>query len=196
MTTEITGAAPTVSTYALLRDEIQKVAGVPFRRLLVYKLEVPMPLSENGVTLFKVNSGFTIHSITISSTVRQVYDSSYILYDIADGETIGVAEVREGKAGLVAVAVPDIPAGLSGPSIIYIKPLDGIQSLTGSLVFQISIYGPTDILGDGVSVDLNQDGIPDELAEKTIPLPPFSIMETYDDFYAGYYAGINGVDQQ
>ena len=195
-TSAITGAVPGVSTYTLLRDETTKMAGVPFRRLLVYRLEVPLPMVDKGVTLFSVQAGYTISSITIAASKAFKYDSSYILYDIADGETIGIAEVRAGHTGTLPMAIPDLPAGLSGPSTVYIRPSSGIQGTDGLLVFQISIYGPADITGSGLSVDINQDGVPDELAEELIPLPPFSVMESYDDFFIGYTAGVNGDNQQ
>ena len=190
-----TGVAPLVADLQLMRDEIVKVAGVPFKRLLVYKLTVPLPLPPEGMALFAIAKGFIIGSITTSLTDQFVNDASYILQDIADGENIGVVVARAGHEGLLPIAVPDLPADLGGPSKIFIKPLDGIQDTDGTLVFQIAISGPPSS-GDGIFLDQNQDGVPDELAEKVLPYPSFEFAGTFDDFYAGYETGLSGVSTQ
>ena len=137
-----TGVTPLVADLQLMRDEIVKVAGVPFKRLLVYKLTVPLPLPAEGMALFAIAKGFIIGSITTSLTDQFVNDATYILQDIADGENIGVVVARAGHEGLLPLAVPDLPAGLGGPSKIFIKPLDGIQDTVGAMVFQIAVSGP------------------------------------------------------
>ena len=190
-----TGVTPLVADLQLMRDEIVKVAGVPFKRLLVYKLTVPLPLPAEGMALFAITKGFIIGSITTSLTDQFVNDATYILQDIADGENIGVVVARAGHEGLLPLAVPDLPAGLGGPSKIFIKPLDGIQDADGALVFQIAVSGPPSS-GDGIFLDQNQDGVPDELAEEVLPYPSFEFAGTYDDFYAGYETGLSGVSTQ
>ena len=102
-----TGVTPLVTDLQLMRDEIVKVAGVPFKRLLVYKLTVPLPLPPEGMALFAIAKGFIIGSITTSLTDQFVNDASYILQDIADGENIGVVVARAGHEGLLPIAVPD-----------------------------------------------------------------------------------------
>lgn len=190
-----TGVTPLVADLQLMRDEIVKVAGVPFKRLLVYKLTVPLPLPPKGMALFAIAKGFIIGSITTSLTDQFVNDASYILQDIADGENIGVVVARAGHEGLLPIAVPDLPAGLGGPSKIFIKPLDGIQDTDGALVFQIAVSGPPSS-GDGIFLDQNQDGVPDELAEEVLPYPSFEFAGAFDDFYVGYETGLSGVSTQ
>jgi hypothetical protein len=172
------------------------VAGVPFKRLLVYRLEVQLPLPEaSGIALFAITKGFVIGSITTSTSHAFANDATYLMQDIADGETIGVVAVRAGEEGLLPMAVPDLPAGLGGPCRVLIQHLSGVQDSTGSLVFQISVSGPP-TTGDGITVDLNQDGVPDELAEEILPLPGFVLAESFDDFYAGFDTGMSGVSTQ
>ena len=200
--TDPTGVTPGVTGYKLQRDEVVKVAGTPFKRLLVYKLEVALPLPPEGVTLFAIQKDFVINSITTAATDPFENDADYIMYDVADGEVIGIVEVRGGKQGTFPMAVPDLPANLKGPCKILIRPRQGVQDIDGNLVFQIALSGPP-VAGDGLiivdnggtveTVDLNEDGVPDELAEEVIPAPPYSPMETVDDFYAGYRAGLAGV---
>ena len=156
-TTVVDGVTIPTNKYELLRDSIMYLAGLPFRRLLVYKIEVPLPL-ETGVTLFKVNSGFTISEIQVSVSEPADDDAAYILYDISDGETIGIAEVRSFyKNGKLPLAIPAVPADLFGPCTLYTKFLNGLQPTSGTLDFRVTVYGTADALGDGVSVDLNQD---------------------------------------
>lgn len=195
--TSPTGVTPLVTDLRLLRDEIVKVAGVPFKRLLVYKLTVALPLPESGVALFEIAKGFTIGSVTTSLDNMFQNDATYVMQDIADGETIGVVVVRAGEDGLLPMAVPDLPAGLGGPCKVFIKPLGGIQDDDGNLIFQIAVSGPPDA-GDGIVLgqDQNQDGVPDELAEEVLPLPGFEFAGTFDDFYAGYQTGLSGVSTQ
>jgi hypothetical protein len=179
-----------------MRDEIIKVAGVPFKRLLVYRLEVKLPLATTGgLALFAITKGFTIGSITTSASHPFVNDAKYLLQDISDGETIGIVAVIGGEDGLLPMAIPDLPAGLGGPCRVMIQYLSGVQNTEGSLIFQISVNGPPST-EDGITVDLNQDGVPDELAEEILPLPGFVLMESFDDFYAGFNAGASGVDTQ
>ena len=180
-----------VRNVQLLRDENVMLAGVPFRRLMVYRLEVALPLSPDGVSLFSISKSYTIGSITVASSHPFAADAAYFLFDIADGETIGVLSVRAGNEGTFPIAVPELPAGLSGPSNVFIKYAEGIQELDGNLIVQISVSGPPGI-GDGLFVDVNEDGIPDDLAEVLLPLPPLTVLETYDDFYAGYNRGLAG----
>lgn len=190
------GVTPVVTNNRLLRDEVIKIAGVPFKRLMVYELTVSLPLPDEGMALFAVTKGFTIGSVTTSLSDQFLNDATYVLQDIADGETIGVVAVRAGHDGLLPVAVPDLPAGLTGPCKVFIKPLSGIQDQDGNLVFQISVSGPPDA-GDGViGVDQNNDGVPDQLAEEILPVPGFEFAGGYDDFYAGYTTGLAGVDTQ
>ncbi len=190
------GVTPVVTDSRLMRDEIIKVAGVPFKRLLVYKLTVDLPLpSTGGLALFAITKGFTIGSITTSVSHQFANDAKYLLQDISDGETIGIVAVRGGEEGLLPMAVPDLPAGLGGPCRVLIQFLNGIQNTEGSLIFQISVNGPPSV-EDGITVDLNQDGVPDELAEEVLPLPGFVLTESFDDFYAGFNTGVSGVDTQ
>ena len=191
------GVTPVVTNNKLLRDEIIKVAGVPFRRLMVYELTVALPIAEEGMALFAITKGFTIGSITTFAGISFHDDCVYVMQDIADGETIGVVEVRAGNAGRAPMAVPDLPAGLGGPCKVFIKHINGIQMGTGSLVFKISVNGPPD-LADGIApfVDENQDGVPDELAEEVLPLPGFEFAGSFDDFFAGYNTGLSGVSTQ
>lgn len=195
--TSPTGVTPLVTDLRLMRDEIVKIAGVPFKRLLVYRLQVALPLPAEGVALFEIAKGFTIGSITTSLDDQFVNDATYVLQDVADGETIGVVAVRGGEEGLLPIAVPDLPAGLGGPSKIFIKPLGGVQDQDGNLIFQISVSGPPDgSSGLVIGVDENQDGVPDELAEEVLPFPQFEAAGTFDDFYAGYQTGLSGVSTQ
>ena len=115
-----TGVTPLVADLQLMRDEIVKVAGVPFKRLLVYKLTVPLPLPPEGMALFAIAKGFIIGSITTSLTDQFVNDASYILQDIADGKfrndivaveetnnntiTVGLTESRKVKVAVVSLA--------------------------------------------------------------------------------------------
>lgn len=194
MTTTPAGVTPVVTTNQLLRDEIIKIAGTPFKRLMVYKLEVALPIPEQGMALFEIVQGFTIGSITTYAAQQILSESVYVMQDVADGETIGVVAVRAGEDGEAPMAVPDLPAGLGGPCKVFFKPLSGVQAESGSLYFQISVSGPP-VTGDGivVGVDLNQDGIPDDLAEEVLPTPGFEFAGTIDDFYAGYNAGLAGL---
>ncbi len=195
--TSPTGVTPLVTDLRLMRDEIMKVANVPFKRLLVYRLSVALPLPAEGMALFEITKGFSIGSITTSLDNQFVNDSTYVLQDVSDGETIGVVAVRAGDEGLMPMAIPDLPAGLGGPCKIYIKPLGGIQDQDGHLIFQISVNGPPSA-GSGIvaGTDLNQDGVPDELAEEVLPLPGFEFAGTFDDFFAGYQTGLSGVSTQ
>ena len=62
-------------------------------------------------------------------------------------------------------------------------------------MFQIAVSGPPSS-GDGIFLDQNQDGVPDELAEEVLPYPSFEFAGTFDDFYAGYETGLSGVSTQ
>lgn len=190
------GVTPIVTNNKLLRDEIVKIAGVPFKRLMVYELTVPLPLDEGGLALFAITKGFTIGSITTTAGVSFHDDCVYVMQDIADGETIGVVEVRAGVEGLAPMAVPDLPAGLGGPCKVFIKHIDGIQMDSGTLIFKISVSGPPDMTDGLTFQDANQDGVPDDLAEEVLPLPGFEFAGSFDDFFAGYNTGLSGVNTQ
>ena len=190
--TDPNGVTPGVTGYQLQRDEVVKVAGTPFKRLLVYKLEVALPLPSEGVTLFAIQKDFVINSITTAATDSFSNDADYIMYDVADGEVIGIVEVRAGRQGTFPMAVPDLPANLKGPCRILIKPREGIQDIDGNLVFQISLSGPP-VAGDAITVDLDENGVPDEIDGEVVPAPPWIPAEGIDDFYAGYKAGLAGI---
>ena len=107
--TDPTGVTPGVTGYKLQRDEVVKVAGTPFKRLLVYKLEVALPLPPEGVTLFAIQKDFVINSITTAATDPFENDADYIMYDVADGEVIGIVEVRgtQSQVNSTVVTVKD-----------------------------------------------------------------------------------------
>ena len=195
------GVTPIVPSYSLLRDEIVKMAGIPFKRLLVYRLTLPLPLPNSGVALFAIREHFVIGSITTSATDPFTSDANYAMTDVADGSLIGVVQVRAGRDGTFPVAVPDLPANLAGPARVTIRPLSGIQDVDGSVVIQISVSGPPldgaalalfDLNGDGIPDDLNRGGIPDDLEGDVVPIPPVAPEETADDFFAGYDLGVRG----
>ena len=119
-----TGVTPLVADLQLMRDEIVKVAGVPFKRLLVYKLTVPLPLPPEGMALFAVTKGFTIGSVTTSLTVQHDLNTSPVLVSVYvegdDGKyrndivaveetsnnvlTIGLTESRKVKVAVQSMA--------------------------------------------------------------------------------------------
>lgn len=177
---------PAGSSLSLLRDQTQSIDGVPFKRLLVYRLSVPLPVATTGISLFTVNHSFTITSVQTWSTEPFISDAAYGLYDVADGETVGIISVRDGQAGLHPIAIPDLPANLSGPSSLFLRLEKGRQAETGSLVFQIAVSGPPSTVA---AIDIDQNGVPDELAEVLLPMPPVAFLEEFDDFLAGYTAG-------
>jgi len=184
---------PGVSSYKLIRDDLKYIGEKPFRRTLVYRLVVPLPLAKEGVTLFSVAKNYTLHSITVKASKPFKGDASYILHDISDGETVGVVAVRAGKEGLFPIAVPNLPAGLTGPSKLYVRFHSGLEAKEGELVIQVAVNGPPHI-NAGLYVDIDEDGVPDELAEIVIPLPPLSLPDTFDDFIYGYSRGMDGVE--
>lgn len=184
---------PGVASYKLVRDDLKSIGDKPFRRTLVYRLVVPLPLAKEGVTLFSVAKNYTLHSITIQASKPFKGDANYILHDISDGETVGVVAVRAGKDGLFPIAVPDLPAGLTGPTKLYICFHSGTEPREGSLIIQVAVNGPPH-LNTGLFVDLDGDGVPDDLAEVVIPLPPLSLPDTFDDFLFGYSRGLDGVE--
>ena len=182
---------PGGSNYRLLRDEVVKIAGKDHGRLLVYRVQTPFPIPEEGVALFAIKKGYLIKSITSCATDPLTNDADFILTDRADGEVIGVVEVRAGKRGTFPMAVPKLPADLHGPCRVHIQPREGVQDHDGEMVFQIAVSGP--LTGsDGLSLDLDGDGIPDDVGENVVPLPPFVPSETFDDFMIGYNSGILG----
>lgn len=186
-----TSPTPTTgSSLKLLRDQTQSIDGVPFKRLLVYRLTVPLPIPAHGVSLFSVNRGFTITSVQTWSTLPFAADAAFGLYDVADGEIVGIISVRDGQAGLHPLTVPELPANLVGPAALLLRLEKGRQAETGNLVFQIAVSGPP---STSSAVDLNQDGVPDELAETLIPLPPVAFLEVFDDFLTGYTAGYDRI---
>jgi hypothetical protein len=191
--TGTTGVSSLVASYKVIRDDIIYIAGTPFNHLYVYELFVNVPFPTYGVPLFSVRKDYIISSITIAASEPFRYDCDYGLYDIADNETIGNIKIRGGKEGLFPVAVPDLPAGLDGPSTVFCRFVEGVQPNAGHLIFRISVNGPPNITEEGLIIDLNNDGIPDVVNNDVIPLPILR-TENYDDFIAGYNLGFNGVE--
>ena len=116
-----------------------------------------------------------------------------MLYDVSDGELVGVLEVRAGKVGVAAMSKPDLPAGLGGPSRLLLIPREGDHSNTrGTLIFQISVDGPPPKMTGIPPVDQDGNGVPDDVGEGVVPASPYIPAETFDDFLAGYNEALYG----
>jgi hypothetical protein len=185
------GVAPSPDLpYRLKRDDTIKVAGVPFKRQLVYEIDVPLPLPSEGTMLFAVDAGFTISSILVRTSHAFEADAAYVLFDASDAELIGIVTARAGNTKQFPLTKPAIQANLDGPSTVLMKYTSGVEPTTGHLTIQISAEGRPSSTGAGI--DANGDGVPDELAEQILPAPPFLPLESFDDFYGGYQAGVAG----
>ena len=71
-----------VTSFEILRDTMTMVAGKPFRRLMVYKINASLPIPDEGVTLFAIAEGFVISSITTAAATQFANDAEYYIYDI------------------------------------------------------------------------------------------------------------------
>jgi hypothetical protein len=143
-----------MATSKLVRDDVIRIDGNPFRRLLVYRIEVS-PI-EAPIDLLLTNADYNIVSVVATSVTAFRQNASFELTDATDGETAGIIAVRAGHAGHCPIQVPSNPAKLDGPSRLRFTLAKGIPSV-GMLSFDIGISGPLDA-GDP--------------SEGIIPLPP------------------------
>lgn len=175
------------NTVTLLRDDIEYVDGLPFRRLMLYRVQATLPLSvDEGMMLFSVSDGFKILSIETWSTILPKNDCSYVVHDAEDGELVGRIAIMAGNMGPFPMEKPSVAADLTGPSSLFIQYAAGQQLSGGQIVMQIQVSGSPDG-GDHGIVDADRDGIPDDLEGNIEGLPL-----SFEVFMRNYELGLNG----
>jgi len=128
-----------MATSKLVRDDIIRIDGQPFRRLLVYRIEVD-PV-EGQVDLLLTAADYNITSVAASVVVPFRQNAAFELIDVVDSESAGTIMIRAGHQGSAAIKPSPNPASLDGPSRLRLRKTQGTPS-AGVLRFDIGISVP------------------------------------------------------
>jgi hypothetical protein len=176
------------NTYSIIYDKTFQIESIPQQRVIVYKLELTLPINGNDVPLFANEEGFVIRDVKAIVETPFTSDVGYFLYDVASNDVVGLISVRGGFVGELPIALNHKNnVNLDGLSVLLIKYNNGVEPNYGTLIFKITVIGPPQLNSTEEFIDLDNDNIPDDLAEFLIPFPSISV-ESYNEFLAGYYS--------